>query len=149
MVDDDLDDCQMAAEALKESRVLNPFFTVGDGEECMDFLYHRGKYNDVEKYPTPGLILLDLNMPRKDGRETLKEIKQDPALKRMPIVILTTSKAEEDVYRSYELGVNSYIVKPITFEGLVKVMKTLGEYWLTIVELPVIEVEKQLESAVA
>jgi CheY-like chemotaxis protein len=102
----------------------------------MDYLYQRGKYADLNLAPRPGLILLDLNMPKKDGREALREIKADPQLKHIPVVVLTTSKAEEDIYRSYELGANSYITKPVTFASLVEVMKTLGKYWFEIVELP-------------
>jgi len=107
-----------------------------DGEELMDYLCRRGKFSDPESAPRPGLILLDLNMPKKDGREALKEIKSDPDLKQIPIVVLTTSKADEDIYRSYNLGVNSYITKPVSFEGLVEVMKALSLYWFEIVRLP-------------
>ncbi|MGH8569165.1 MAG: response regulator, partial [Gammaproteobacteria bacterium] len=99
-------------------------------------LHHRGQYSDPAAAPRPGLILLDLNMPKKDGREALAEIKADPNLKRIRVVVLTTSKEEEDIYRSYDLGAASYIQKPVTFEALVKVIKTLGRYWLDIVELP-------------
>ena len=126
----------LAANALEESRVVNDLRFVEDGEELLDYLYHRGRYADVASSPTPGLILLDLNMPRKDGREALREIKADPALRQIPVVVLTTSKAEEDVYRAYDLGVSSFITKPVTFDGLVGVMKTLGKYWFEIVNLP-------------
>ena len=102
----------------------------------MAYLTRRGRYADPALSPRPGLILLDLNMPRKDGREALREIKANPALRQIPVVILTTSKAEEDIYRSYDLGVNSFISKPVSFEGLVAVMRTLGRYWFEIVELP-------------
>ncbi len=102
----------------------------------MDYLHQRGKYADTALAPRPGLILLDLNMPKKDGREALKEIKGDPDLRAIPIVVLTTSKEEEDVLRSYDLGANSYITKPVTFQGLVDVVKSLGSYWFEIVELP-------------
>src|SRR5690606_16488941 len=108
---------------------------VEDGEELIDYLKQRGKYKDVAT-PRPGMILLDLNMPRKDGRETLKEIKADPDLKDIPVVIFTTSKAEEDVFRSYQLGSNSFITKPVTFEKLVRVIGALGTYWFKIVKLP-------------
>jgi len=134
--DDDLDDQLLVKEALEESRLLNDLRFVGDGEELMDYLYRRGKYADPKSSPRPGLILLDLNMPRKNGREALAEIKQDPDLRRIPIVVLTTSKAEEDIYRSYDLGVNSFISKPVTFAGMTGVMKALGAYWFEIVELP-------------
>jgi CheY-like chemotaxis protein len=109
---------------------------VENGEELMDYLHRRGAFADPARSPRPGLILLDLNMPRKDGREALAEIKSDPALRQIPVVVLTTSKAEEDIYRTYDLGVNSFITKPVTFDGLVNVMRTLGTYWFEIVELP-------------
>lgn len=136
MADDDPDDCELAREALAEARVTNDLRIVGDGEELMDYLKRRGPYAAPEESPRPGLILLDLNMPRKDGREALQEIKRDPALRTIPIVVLTTSKAEEDVYRTYDLGVNSYIKKPVMFDGLVDVMRTLKLYWFEIVQLP-------------
>lgn len=136
MADDDLEDQMLAKEALAESRLANQLMFVNDGEELMDYLHRRPPFDDPEKAPRPGIILLDLNMPRKDGREALREIKQDPDLRRIPIVILTTSKAEEDVIRSYDLGVNSFIVKPVRFEGLITVMRSLEKYWFEIVELP-------------
>ena len=136
LADDDPDDCLLAKEALAESHLLNNVFVVGDGEELLEFLRHEGKYADSAAAPRPGLILLDLNMPRKDGREALREIKSDPSLRRIPVVVLTTSKAEEDIYRTYDLGVNSFISKPVSFEGLVEVMRGLGRYWFEIVELP-------------
>lgn len=136
MADDDEDDRILTQEALVECRLANDLHFVNDGEELMDYLCRRGKYSDRHDAPRPGLILLDLNMPRKDGREALKEIKEHPELRHIPIVILTTSKAEEDVYRSYNLGANSYITKPVTFDSLVNVMKALGRYWFEIVELP-------------
>lgn len=136
MADDDADDRLMTKEALEESRLANTLYFAEDGEELMDYLYCRGKFSAPNAAPFPGLILLDLNMPRKDGREALKEIKSDPRLRRIPVVVLTTSKAEEDIYRSYDLGVNSFITKPVTFEALVEVMSTLKKYWFEIVELP-------------
>ena len=135
LADDDSDDRMLARDALAESRLANDLRFVQDGEELMDYLYRRNKYSN-EEAPRPGLILLDLNMPRKDGREALREIKSDPNLRHIPIVVLTTSKAEEDIYRTYDLGVNSFITKPVTFEGLVSVMRGLGRYWFEIVELP-------------
>lgn len=135
LADDDADDRMLARDALAESRLANELRHVEDGEELMDYLKRRGRYAG-EEAPRPGLILLDLNMPRKDGREALREIKADPELRSIPVVVLTTSKAEEDIYRSYDLGVNSFITKPVTFEGLVNVMRTLGRYWFEIVELP-------------
>lgn len=136
MADDDADDRLMTREAFAESRLANDLRFVEDGEELLDYLKRRGKYADPVSSPRPGLILLDLNMPRKDGREALREIKADPQLKRIRVVVLTTSQAEEDIYRTYELSAASYITKPVTFEGLIEVMKTLGKYWLEIVELP-------------
>lgn len=135
MADDDEDDRNLTREALQEGRLVNELRFVEDGQELLDYLRRSGKYN-AENAPRPGLILLDLNMPRKDGRTTLKEIKNDPELRQIPVVILTTSKADEDIYRSYDLGVNSYIVKPVTFEALVDVLQTLEKYWFEIVELP-------------
>ena len=136
MADDDDDDRLLARDAFTESSLNNPLFFVEDGEELLDYLYHRGRYTRKEQFPLPGLILLDLNMPRKDGREALKEIKSDPNLQRIPIVILTTSKQQEDIIRSYSLGVSSFISKPVTFEKLVEVIQCIGQYWLEIVALP-------------
>lgn len=136
MADDDADDRLMTKEAFEESRLANDLRFVEDGVELMDYLQRRGKYSDPATSPRPGLILLDLNMPKKDGREALKEIKADPNLKCIRIVILTTSKAEEDIYRTYNLGASSYITKPVTFAGMAEVIKTVGKYWLEIVELP-------------
>ncbi len=136
MADDDQDDCLLVSKAFEASRLCNDLRFVKDGEELMDYLHQRGNYTDPALAPRPGLILLDLNMPRKDGREALKEIKSDPDLRAIPIVVLTTSKEEEDVLRSYDLGANSYVTKPVTFQGLVDVIKSLGSYWFEIVELP-------------
>ena len=129
MADDDADDRMLTKDALTESRVLNDLRFVED-------LMRRGEYSDPESSPRPGLILLDLNMPRKDGREALKEIKSDPNLRRIPIVVMTTSKAEEDIFRSYDFGASSFITKPVTFDRLVELMRTLGQYWVEFVELP-------------
>lgn len=136
IADDDADDCQLALEALEEARLANDVRFVRDGQELLEYLRRQDGYEAAAKSPRPGLILLDLNMPRKDGREALAEIKGDPALRRIPIVVLTTSKAEEDIYRTYDLGVSSYIQKPVTFDGLVQVMRAVGRYWFEIVELP-------------
>jgi CheY-like chemotaxis protein len=136
LADDDEEDRMLAAGALEESRVVNDLRFVEDGEELLDYLYHRGAYAAPGSSPTPGLVLLDLNMPRKDGREALREIKAHPELRRIPVVVLTTSKAEEDIYRTYDLGANSFITKPVSFEGLVAVMRDIGRYWIEIVELP-------------
>jgi CheY-like chemotaxis protein len=136
MADDDEDDRRSVAKAWKTSRAANPIHFVNDGEELMDYLYHRGKFSDFPEWARPGLILLDLNMPKKDGREALREIKADPELRRIPVVILTTSKAEEDIYSTYDLGANSFITKPVTFTSLVELIQVLGTYWVEIVELP-------------
>ncbi|RDV13561.1 response regulator [Pontibacter diazotrophicus] len=136
IADDDAEDRMLVGDALEESRLKNNVHFVENGEELMDYLHHRGKFADATKYPTPGLILLDLNMPKKDGREALKEIKEDEHLRLIPVVVLTTSKAEEDILRTYNLGVSSFITKPVTFASLVDVMKTLSKYWFEIVELP-------------
>ena len=136
MADDDADDRLMTKEAFEESRLKNDLRFVEDGVELLDYLKRRGKYADPESSPRPGLILLDLNMPKKDGREALKEIKADPDLKSIRVVILTTSKAEEDIYRTYDLSAASYITKPVTFAAMAEVIKVLGKYWLEIVALP-------------
>ena len=134
--DDDAEDRMLVKDAWEESRLANELHFVEDGEELMDYLLRRGKHAKLAETPLPGIILLDLNMPKKDGREALREIKAEPNLRRIPIVVLTTSQAEEDIYRAYDLGVNSFIVKPVSFQSLVEVTKTLGKYWLEIVELP-------------
>lgn len=136
MADDDADDRALTKEALEEGRLMNTIRFVEHGEELLEYLKRTGRYAPPADAPRPGLILLDLNMPRKDGRVVLKEIKSDPELRTIPVVVLTTSKADEDVYRSYDLGVNSYIVKPVTFEALVDILQTLEKYWFEIVELP-------------
>jgi len=136
MADDDADDRQMTKEAFEESRLANDLRFVQDGVELLEYLQRRGQYADPATSPRPGLILLDLNMPKMDGREALQRIKADPKLKRIRIVILTTSKAEEDIFRTYDLSATSYITKPVTFAGMLKVIKALGQYWLEIVELP-------------
>ncbi|HZH18089.1 MAG TPA: response regulator [Archangium sp.] len=136
MADDDMDDREFARTAMQESRLMNELRFVEDGEELLDYLYRRGAYSDPKSSPRPGLILLDLNMPRKDGREALREIKSNPALRQIPVVVLTTSKAEEDIVRSYDLGANCFISKPVTFDGLVEVVKVLDKHWFQIVELP-------------
>jgi len=136
MADDDPDDRLLTKEALHESRLANDLRFVFDGEELMDYLLNRNAYSDATAAPRPGLILLDLNMPRKDGRQALREIKSNPKLRQIPVLVLTTSKAEEDIFNTYDLGVNSYITKPVTLEGLVGVMKTVGHYWFDLVELP-------------
>lgn len=137
VADDDPEDRMLAEDALIEARLANDLRFVEDGEELMDYLKRKNKYADPIDSPRPGLILLDLNMPRKDGRTALQEIKDEPELKNIPVVILTTSEADEDILRSYGVGANSYITKPVTFEGLVKIMLTLKNYWFEIVALPI------------
>ncbi len=136
MADDDPDDRLLAKEAFEESRLKNDLYFVEDGVELLDYLHRRDKFSDAGSSPKPGLILLDLNMPRKDGREALEEIKADVCFRRIPIVVLTTSNAEEDIIRSYELGVSAYIRKPVTFEGLTSVIRSTGKFFIEIVELP-------------
>jgi CheY-like chemotaxis protein len=136
MADDDADDRMFAEEALRESHLMNELRFVVDGEELLDYLHRQGAYAPPASAPRPGLILLDLNMPRKDGREVLREIKADPELRRIPVVVLTTSRTETDILRSYDLGANSFITKPVSFEGLVSVMRELGRYWFELVEIP-------------
>ncbi|HTV40362.1 MAG TPA: response regulator [Candidatus Sulfotelmatobacter sp.] len=136
LADDDPDDRKLTRDAFIENRLANDFHAVEDGEELLDYLHRRGQYESMRGDPLPGLILLDLNMPRKDGREALKEIKADPELRRIPVVVLTTSKAEEDIVRTYDLGVNSYVTKPVTFKSLVELIRVLGRYWFEVVELP-------------
>lgn len=135
MAEDDPDDRMLTKEAMEENRLNNDLRFVEDGVELMDYLYQRNKYSP-ETAPPPGLILLDLNMPRMDGREALRQIKSHEKFKKTPVVVLTTSKAEEDVVKSYELGVNSFITKPVTFNDLLKVTRQIGTYWFEIVALP-------------
>jgi CheY-like chemotaxis protein len=136
MADDDEDDRLLALDALKEGRVLNNLYCVEDGVELLEYLRREGKFADPATSPRPSLILLDLNMPRMDGREALQHIKADPNLRSIPVVILTTSKEEEDMIRGYDLGAASYITKPVNFEGLVDLMRAIGRYWIEFVELP-------------
>lgn len=135
--DDDEDDRLMTQQALEDAHISNTVRFVEDGEQCLDYLFQRGEYaGERGLAPRPGLILLDLNMPKVDGREVLKAIKGDASLKNIPVVVLSTSSLDEDIARSYQLGVNSFITKPVTFSGLVEAMNVLGRYWLEIVELP-------------
>jgi len=135
--DDDEDDRMLTQQALQDAHVSNSIRFVVDGEQLLDYLYQRGEYaGETGKAPRPGLILLDLNMPKMNGREALKIIKEDKSLHDIPIVVLSTSRLDEDIVRSYQLGVNSFITKPVTFTGLVDAMNVLGRYWLEIVELP-------------
>ena len=136
MAEDDADDRLLTTKALARSRLRNNLRFVEDGVDLMDYLFHRGKYKDPNSSPRPGVILLDLNMPKKDGREALEEIKADPSLRRIPVIVLTTSKQDEDIIRSYDLGANAFISKPVTFAGLVECMQALEKFWFEIVELP-------------
>lgn len=136
IADDDDDDRLMTREAFEEVRILNEIFFVKDGVELIDYLFRKGKFESPEKSPRPGLILLDLNMPRMDGLEALNIIKKDNYLRSIPVTIFTTSKAEEDVVRSYNLGVNCFITKPVTYTGLVEVVRQLNSFWFELVELP-------------
>ena len=135
--DDDEDDRMLTQRTLEDAHITNNLRFVVDGEQLLDYLYQRGEYSgETGKAPRPGLILLDLNMPKMDGREALKVIKGDKTLHDIPVVVLSTSGLDEDIVRSYQLGVNSFITKPVTFSGLVEAMNVLGRYWLEIVELP-------------
>ena len=136
MADDYDEDRMMTKKAWDNSRLANDLRFVEDGEELMEYLGRRGEYADPASSPRPGLILLDLNMPKMDGREALREIKSTPELRRIPIVVLTTSKAEEDIFRSYDLGANSFISKPVTFDRLVAIIQQIGTYWFELVETP-------------
>lgn len=133
LVEDTLSDVRLVQEAMKEAKVRNKLYVVSDGVEAMEFLRNEGKYSNV---PRPDVILLDLNMPRKSGREVLKEIKEDNDLKRIPVVILTVSKAEEDILKSYNLHANCFITKPVDLDEFLKVVKTIEDFWLTVVKLP-------------
>jgi two-component system response regulator len=136
MAEDDPQDRILTEEAFREARLANPLYFVEDGDQLMRFLNHQPPYEDALAHPRPGLILLDLNMPKKDGRACLREIHASPVLRRIPVVVLTTSKEEEEILNSYDLGANSYICKPVNFDDLVEVMKSFTNYWFSIVELP-------------
>ncbi len=133
LVEDNPGDIRLTQEALKENKLRNSLSVVQDGVEAMEFLQRRGNY---ENAPRPDIILLDLNLPKKDGRQVLEEIKDDPALKCIPVVILTTSRAEEDIVRTYNLHANCYITKPVELEQFIAVVKSIEDFWLTIVKLP-------------
>jgi chemotaxis family two-component system response regulator Rcp1 len=133
LVEDNPGDVRLTIEALKDVKLLNRMNVVQDGVEALAFLRHEGKY---AKAPHPDLILLDLNLPKKDGREVLEEIKQDPDLKRIPVVVLTTSQAEQDILKSYDEHANCYVTKPVDLDQFIAVIKSIEEFWLTIVKLP-------------
>jgi CheY-like chemotaxis protein len=136
MADDDEDDQMFAQDAFEESGLPYNLNFVNDGEALIDYLNHCLESDESGRSLLPNLILLDLNMPRKDGREALREIKANPQLRHIPVVVLTTSSSDGDVYRSYDIGANSYITKPVTFDALVDVLNTLGKYWFSVVRLP-------------
>ena len=136
MADDDAGDRKLATKALSKHRLINEIYTVKDGAELLQYLKNEGEYADKNAYPFPDLLLLDLNMPKKNGLDALKELRAHSELKELPVVILTTSEAEEDICRSYELGVNSYIVKPVTFQGLTNALLQMSDYWFALVTLP-------------
>ena len=136
LADDDPDDRAFTIRALRQNRLANDVRTVEDGEELMDYLNRRGPYADEANSPRPDVILLDLNMPRKDGREALEEIKRNPSLRKIPVVVLTTSEAEQDILQTYDLGVNAFVTKPVTFEGLVNAIRVMSDFWFEIVRLP-------------
>jgi CheY-like chemotaxis protein len=136
LAEDDPDDRLLTRRALEKSRLANSIEAVKDGEELMAYLRHEEPYDAPGDAPRPGLILLDLNMPRMDGREALRKIKSDPDLRRIPVIVLTTSEAEQDILQSYDLGVNAFVTKPVTFDGLADAIQTLGDFWFEIVKLP-------------
>ncbi|EMN49138.1 response regulator receiver domain protein [Leptospira interrogans str. L1207] len=138
VAEDDPDDRLLMKDGFRENNLANPLHFVKDGEELFEFLQNEGEYSDILKYPKPGIILLDLNMPRMDGREALKTIKSIPELKKIPVIVLTTSREEEDMFKTYDLGANSFIRKPVEFEAFLETIRAFGKYWLEIVELPVV-----------
>ncbi|OFZ89337.1 MAG: response regulator [Betaproteobacteria bacterium RBG_16_64_18] len=133
LVEDNPGDARLTIEAMREAKVRNRMHVVEDGVEAMEFLRRQGRFGDA---PRPDLILLDLNLPRKDGREVLAEVKTDPDLKRIPVVVLTTSRAEEDVLRAYDLHANCYVTKPVDFEQFMRVVREIDEFWVKVVTLP-------------
>ncbi|MDZ7899364.1 MAG: response regulator [Arcicella sp.] len=136
IADDDEDDRMFTREAFDENFEKNETRFVNDGVELMDYLKRRNKYADPQSSPRPSIILLDLNMPKMDGREALREIKSDPDLRIIPVVILTTSKAEQDILKTYDMGVNCFITKPVSFTAFIEVARTIGHYWFDVVKLP-------------
>ena len=136
LVEDNVQDIEITQRAFAKGRVRNELTVVRDGEEAIDYLYHRGKYQDPATSPRPGMILLDLNLPKVGGLEVLQQIKRDDHLKQIPVIVLTVSQREEDVVRSYDLGVNTYIQKPVEFENFMRVVNAVHEYWILIATLP-------------
>ena len=136
LAEDDPDDIEITHRAFKKGNISNPLYIVRDGEEALEFLRNEGRYTDKKLAPRPGLILLDLNMPRVDGREVLKIVKNDSSLRRIPIIVMTTSKHEKDVLCSYDYGANTYITKPLNFNDFIEALQIVGKYWLGIAEIP-------------
>ncbi|HSS75820.1 MAG TPA: response regulator [Thermoanaerobaculia bacterium] len=136
LVEDSPEDFETTERAFRRSGLKNPIFRCADGDEALDYLRHRGRYAEPEKAPRPGVILLDLNLPGTDGREVLAEIKHDPLLKQIPVIVLTTSKDERDVEACYRCGANSYVQKPVDLEGFMKAIERLNDYWFEVVILP-------------
>ena len=136
LVEDDEDDITITKKAFSKAKISNPLYVVRDGEEALEFLMRTGRYTDPENAPKPGLILLDLNMPRLDGREVLDRIKKDPTLHRIPVVVITTSDEDADVLGCYDRGANTYITKPVDFNGFMHAVTTIGTYWLCIAKIP-------------
>ena len=135
MAEDDEHDIVATKRALKKHHIANPLYIVNDGEECLDFLHQRGKYSEPGAAPRPGIVMLDIKMPKMDGLAVLKQIREDDEMRHLPVIILTTSKAEEDRIRGYDLGVNAYIVKPVGFDSFSEAVKTISLFW-QLVELP-------------
>jgi CheY-like chemotaxis protein len=136
LVEDSPEDFEATLRAFKRSGLKNPIFRCEDGDDALDFLYHRGRYTDLEQAPRPGVILLDLNLPGTDGREVLTEIKKDDSLKHIPVIVLTTSNDNRDVESCYQSGANSYIQKPVDMEGFIRAIERLNGYWFEVVVLP-------------
>ena len=136
VAEDDPDDFDMIVEVFEENKITNPLFRVPDGVELMAYLRKEGDYEDSSKFPRPGIILLDLNMPKLDGKEALELIKTDPNLKRIPVVVFTSSKLSEDIISSYDLGANSFISKPVNIMDFIRIIRTFSDYWLEIVNVP-------------
>jgi len=135
MAEDDEHDIVATKRAWKKHRIANPLYIVNDGEECLDFLHQRGKYSEPGAAPRPGIVMLDIKMPKMDGLAVLKQIREDDEMRHLPVIILTTSKAEEDRIRGYDLGVNAYIVKPVGFDSFSEAVNTISLFW-QLVELP-------------
>lgn len=136
LVEDNLQDIEITRRAFSKGRMKNELIVVRDGQEALDYLYHQGKYKDPAASPRPGMILLDLNLPKVGGMEVLQQIKKDDALKSIPVIVLTASPREEDVVKTYNLGVNTYIQKPVEFDNFMRVVHAVQEYWIVIASLP-------------